>query len=178
MEKELEVKILNIDVELVTSKLESLGAKFLHCENQKNYHVLSSKIDIIPKGSYLRIREILDDNKNVLHSEITYKENIKNDNIRENNEFNVDISDTEMMLKILKFLGYDKFEIGEKFRTSFEFMNSRIDIDIWDKKTYPYPYMEIETKNFENIYKILDLLDINRENISLKSIEELQNELK
>lgn len=178
MQKELEVKVLDIDIENIIDKLKTLGAKFLHEEHQKNYHIVSSKLNIIPEGSYLRIRELVDDRGNILHSEFTYKQNIKNENIRENNEFNVDISDTRTMLKILNFLGYDEFEIGEKKRISFEFMNSVIDIDIWDEKVYPYPYMEIETKDFENVYKILDLLNIDRENISLKSMKQLQKELK
>ena len=114
----------------------------------------------------------------MLSSEITYKENIKNEKLRENNEFNVNISDTKTMIEILKFLGYDCVDVAQKKRISFEFLNSRIDIDSWDKDFYPFSYMEIETKDFENVYEILDLLNIDRENISLKSIKQLQDELK
>ncbi|MDD7765234.1 MAG: class IV adenylate cyclase [Peptoniphilaceae bacterium] len=178
MKKEMEVKILNIDVLKVIEKLNFLGAKFLHEENQKNYHIFSSKIDIIPKGSYLRIRELLSKNGEVLHCELTYKENIANKSFRENNEFNANFSDTKTMLEILKFLGYDIVKIGEKNRISFEFMDSIIDIDTWNKEIYPYPYMEIETESFENLYKILNLLEIDKENISLKSIEQLREEVK
>lgn len=62
MEKELEVKILNIDVEEVKAKLENLGARFLKSENQENKRLTSSKFDYIPKGSFLRIRKFLDKN--------------------------------------------------------------------------------------------------------------------
>ena len=62
MEKELEVKILNIDVEEVKAKLENLGARFLKSENQENIRLTSSKFDYIPKGSFLRIRKFLDKN--------------------------------------------------------------------------------------------------------------------
>ena len=178
MEKELEVKVLNIDVDEVIKKLNNLGAKFLYREHQKNYNITSSKFVYIPIGSYLRIREIIDDKGKTLNITLTYKENIKNEEIRENNEYNVNISDIEGMLSILNFLGYDSFDIGEKERFSFEFIDSIIDIDIWDKKVYPFPYMEIESTKLENIYNILDLLEIGRENISLKSIKELQEEIK
>lgn len=178
MQRELEVKVLNIDVDIVVEKLKKLSAKFLKIEHQKNYHIQSTKLNIIPNGSYLRIRELLDEDENVLSSEITYKENIKNEKLRENNEFNVNISDTKTMIEILKFLGYDCVDVAQKKRISFEFLNSRIDIDSWDKDFYPFSYMEIETKDFENVYKILDLLNIDRENISLKSIKQLQDELK
>ena len=43
MEKELEVKILNIDVEEIKEKLKKLGAKFLRTENQENIRLSSSK---------------------------------------------------------------------------------------------------------------------------------------
>ena len=43
MEKELEVKILNIDVEDIKNKLKDLGAKFLGYENQENIRLSSSK---------------------------------------------------------------------------------------------------------------------------------------
>lgn len=49
MEKELEVKILNIDVEEVKAKLENLGARFLKSENQENIRLTSSKFDYIPR---------------------------------------------------------------------------------------------------------------------------------
>lgn len=178
MQKELELKVLNINVLDVIEKLKNLNAKFLKKEHQINYHIDSKKLDVIEKGSYLRIREIVDENENILKSEITFKENIKNENLRENNEFNVNISDTKTMLMILKFLGYDDVEIAKKERISFEFLDSFIDIDTWDKKIYPFSYMEIETNDFKNVYKILDLLKIDKKNISLKSIKELQDELK
>lgn len=178
MQKELEVKVLNIDVLDVVEKLKKLNAKFLKKEHQINYHIESKNFNFIKEKSYLRIREIVDENENIIDSQITFKENIKNEKIRENNEFNVNISDTKTMLEILKFLGYDDVEIAKKRRISFEFLDSVIDIDTWDEKIYPFSYMEIETCDFKNVYKILDLLKIDKKNISLKSIKELQDELK
>ena len=119
MQRELEVKVLNIDVDIVVEKLKKLSAKFLKIERQKNYHIQSTKLNIIPNGSYLRIRELLDEDENVLSSEITYKENIKNEKLRENNEFNVNISDTKTMIEILKFLGYDYVDVAQKKKDIF-----------------------------------------------------------
>ena len=134
MEKELEVKILNIDVEEVKAKLENLGARFLKSENQENIRLTSSKFDYIPKGSFLRIRKFLDKNGKEINSELTYKEHKENKFLKEFNEYNVSLKNSEEMLRILNFLGYDKLDIEKKFRTSYKLRNAYIDIDIWDKE--------------------------------------------
>ena len=148
MEKELEVKILNIDVEEVKAKLENLGARFLKSENQEN------------------------------NSELTYKEHKENKFLKEFNEYNVSLKNSEEMLRILNFLGYDKLDIEKKFRTSYKLRNAYIDIDIWDKEVYPYPYMEIEVSNYDDLCEVLNLLGISEGEICLKSLPELKEELK
>lgn len=177
MEKEFEVKILNIDIDVVKKKLEDLGAKFLKRENQENIHITSNNFKFIEDGNYLRTRTLKDDFGNEIYTELTFKENIVNDKVRENNEYNLPIEDRDTLFKILDRIGYDNFDVGLKTRFSYSFKNSVIDLDIWDEKTYPYPYMEIEVKNYEDLYDVLDSLKIGRENISLKSLKELQDEL-
>ena len=81
------------------------------------------------------------------------------------------------MLKILKFLGYDKLDIEKKFRTSYSFKKAHIDIDVWDKEVYPYPYMEIEVSHYDDLCEVLDLLEISKDNVCLKSLPELKEEL-
>ena len=192
MEKELEVKILNIDVEEVKVKLKNLGARFLKSENQENIRLTSSKFDYIPKGSFLRIRKFLDKNGKVavrlnvayqkngkeINSELTYKEHKENKFLKEFNEYNVSLKNSEEMLRILNFLGYDKLDIEKKFRTSYKLRNAHIDIDIWDKEVYPYPYMEIEVSNYDDLCEVLNLLGISEGEICLKSLPELKEELK
>ncbi len=82
------------------------------------------------------------------------------------------------MLRILNFLGYDKLDIEKKFRTSYKLRNAYIDIDIWDKEVYPYPYMEIEVSNYDDLCEVLNLLGISEGEICLKSLPELKEELK
>lgn len=177
MEKEFEVKILNVDIDKIQKKLEKLGAVFLKKENQENFHITSSNFKFIESGSYLRVRSLVDDNGKILKSEFTFKENIENEKLRENNEYNLPIDDRETLFKILKKIGYDNIELGTKTRLSYTFKNAIIDLDTWDKKTYPYPYMEIEVKNYEDLYEVLDILEIDRKNISLKSLKQLQEEM-
>jgi hypothetical protein len=177
MEKELEVKILNIDVEDIKNKLKDLGAKFIGYENQENIRLSSSKFEYIPKGSFLRIRKFLDDNVKEINSELTYKEHKKNEFLKEFNEYNVSLENSEEMLKIMSLIGYDKLDIEKKFRTSYKLKNAHIDIDIWDKEVYPDPYIEIEVSNYEDLCEVLKLLNISEDKICLKSLPELKEEL-
>ena len=66
---------------------------------------------------------------------------------------------------------------GEKERISYRYKNQRFDIDIWDKDTYPEPYMEIEFSNQSKIDEIIDDLGIDRKNVTNKSITELREDL-
>ena len=91
---------------------------------------------------------------------------------------NSEVENKEAILQIFHELGYDKIEEGFKERKSYSLQNARFDLDIWDEKTYPYPYMEIEVESQEELDKMIKLLNISEENISTKSIMELKEELK
>lgn len=178
MAKELEVKVLNIDVVEMERKLKSLNAELVNKELQVNTLIDSYERPIKSfADGYLRIRESKDLVHNTKTTTMTFKQNIKNRNIRENIEYNVDIKDREAMLEILKILGYKNISIGYKERISYSLNGARIEIDIWDKETYPHPYVEIEVPNQEKLYEIIKLLEIPKENISTKSILELRREL-
>lgn len=175
--KELEVKVLNIDLEEMESKLKSLGATLIGKELQVNT-LIDSKENYIQNNldSYLRIRETKSLLKEEIKFTLTMKKNINREGIRENIEINTDISDKNAMLEILKSLGYYVFQEGHKERTSYVLNNARFDLDRWDELTYPEPYMEIEVNDEDELKEIVKLLDIPKENISTKSILELRKE--
>lgn len=74
MDREIEVKVLNIDLGEMERKLEDLGAKLIAKEYQKNI-ILDTKDRYIEKelNSYLRIREM----KNLLNNETTTELTLK-----------------------------------------------------------------------------------------------------
>ncbi len=175
--KELEVKVLGIDLEKIESKIISLGGKLISKEVQVNT-LIDTKDNLLQnkKDSYLRIRET----KSLLTGDIeltlTMKKNINRKDIRENIELNTNISDKKVMLEILENLGYYMLQEGFKERKSYILNDVRLDLDKWDDLTYPYPYMEIEVNNKEDLNNIIKLLDISKESISTKSIVELRKE--
>lgn len=175
--KELEVKILNIDLKEMENKLISLGAILVGKEKQINTLIDSEDNYIENKlDSYLRIREAHHILENKSDITFTMKKNINREGIRENLEINIEISDKDSMIYILNDLGYKVKEEGFKERTSYIFKDARFDLDVWDDKTYPDAYMEIEVKTKEQLDEIIEFLQIPKENISTKSILELRRE--
>lgn len=178
MAKEIEVKILNVDLDEMEKRLVDIGAKLISKEYQINI-IFDSKDNYIENNlnSYLRIRET----KNLLTDEVkvnlTLKKNISKDGVRENLEVTTEIDDKQSMIYILKDLKYEVIEEGYKNRISYIYENIRFDLDKWDKNTYPYPYMEIEVEKKEDLEKASNLLNIDKDNISTKSIMELKEEL-
>lgn len=179
MEKELEVKVLNMKFNKLEEKILGLGGKLIAEENQINTLIDSNKIPIKSySNSYLRIRETEDILNNDKKIELTLKKNISTKRLRDNIEYTTEIESRESMLKILNELGFDCNEIGYKKRKSYILKGARFDFDTWDDKTYPYPYMEIEVDSWEKLNEITSLLEIPQDNISFKSIVELRKEIK
>ncbi len=178
MGKELEVKVLDIDIEEIEKALNKLGGKLISKEVQINTLIDSDERPIKSYvDAYLRIRESKDLLNNKETTTFTMKKNIQNDKLRENIEYNTDIESKDTMLKILNELGFNKVSVGHKERTSYELFGARIDLDSWDKNTYPSPYMEIEVQDEAELEKIIEALEIPREKVSTKSIVELRRML-
>lgn len=178
MSRELEVKVLNVDLDEMEEKIKLIGGILISEESQINTLIDSDDNYIEEEvDGYLRIRETKDkisgDNKITL----TLKKNLQNKKLRENIEINTEISDKESMLKTLELLGYKVKNEGYKERTSYQIDGVRFDLDRWDKETYPYPYMEIEVEDEESLDLVVNMLDIKKEDISLKSISELRKEI-
>ena len=179
MERELEVKILGIDLDKLESKIVELGGKLIANEEQINTIIDSKKSPIKSYiDAYLRIRETKDLLNNRSYTNLNLKKNVNMEGIRENIELSTELQDKDMMLEIFKNLGFDDTQIGYKERKSYELNGARLDLDRWDEKTYPFPYMEIEVESRRHLNEIISLLGVPQANISTKSIVELKNELK
>lgn len=178
MAKEIEVKVLNVDLDEMEERLLELGAKLIAKEYQTNI-IFDSKDNYIHKvlNSYLRIRETKDLLTGEVYINLTLKQNIGNENTRQNIETTTRIGNKDAMISILESLRYHVIGKGSKYRISYMYEDIRFDLDRWDENTYPHPYMEIEVEKEEDLEKAIELLEIDRNNISTKSIVELQQNL-
>ncbi len=174
MEKELEIKLLNLDMKEPESSLIKKGASLIAHENQKNIIVSSSTGNFKSKGDYLRIR-LIDDLLNKKYFKyLTFKKLKNNKEIRESEEYTIQFDDLDNLKNILASLGYDEFELNLKERYSYKYKDLRIDFDFWDRESFPFDYVEVEFKSYEQLELFLKEFNISKESASTKSIGELK----
>ncbi len=175
--REREVKVLNIDKDEIEKKLKEVGAVLLKDEEQTNIR-FDTDDNFLKEtyNGYLRIRitnNLLDGKvKNTL----TFKKSISRDKMRVNEETETEISNFEETIKILEFLGYNQKRPGYKHRKSYLYDNIIFEIDTWDIDTYSKPYLEIEISSEEELEKAIELLQLDRKQITTKSIFELRKD--
>ncbi|WP_300411014.1 class IV adenylate cyclase [Lagierella sp.] len=176
MEKELEIKILNIDFKELESLLIAKGAEKIAHEDQQNIIVSSDKLHFENKGDYLRIRIVKDLLSNNLYKYLTLKRLKDNSEFRESEEYTIRFDDLENLKVILKNLGYGNFESNFKERYSYKYKNLRVDFDYWDKSSFPFDYVEVEALTRSDLDLFLKEFKISKENTTSKSIKELKEE--
>lgn len=176
--REVEVKVLNLDKKAIEAKLKSLGAKLVKKEKQINIRLDNVNQDIRKNyGGYMRVRETTDINTGDIINTMTLKRNISKDNVRINEEKEIVISDLNETIDILEALGFIKKTPGKKNRTSYKLGDLLFEIDEWEERIYPHPYMEIEGPSKEKIFEAIDLLGIDRKNVTSQSIDDLVKDL-
>ncbi len=175
--REREVKVLNIDKEEIEKKLIGMGAALVKDENQINYR-FDTEDGFLKKtyNGYLRIRITKNNLLGETKSTMTFKRSIKRDSLRVNEEIDTDLSDWESASKIIELMGYKRKRPGYKHRRSYMYENIMFEIDTWDEKTYSKPYLEIEVTSDEELEKAINLLSLDRNQITTKSIDELRKD--
>ncbi len=145
MQTEFEVKILDVNVDEIKTKLNSLGAKFIKEKFQRR---LTYDFTPIKEGSWVRLRT--DGKKTTL----CIKE-IHNDLIDGTKELEIVVDDFEKTNLILEKLGYSHKAYQENKRISYTLDDVEIEIDFWPKIP---PYVEIEGKSVEEVEKMVKKL--------------------
>ena len=163
MKIEYEVKVLEIDVNLIKNKLNELNAIKLGDFFQKRY-----VYDFNPKkdNSWIRLRN------NGKESTLTIKE-INSNKIDGTNEIEIKVDDFEKTNLLLEKLGFKAKSYQENKRISYLLNNVEIDIDFWP--LIP-PYLEIEGRSIEDVKTILNLLNLkNFTSINTKDVYKKYN---
>ena len=158
MNTEFEVRILEIDVDKITKKLESLGAvkKFDYLQRRYVY-------DFIPKQDKKWIR--LRTNGEV--TTLTIKD-IVSEKIDGTKELEIEVDDFEKTNLILNELGYRPKGYQENRRCQYLLDGVEIDMDSWP---FIPTYLEIEGKCEKEVYQTLNRIEIDKEKITTKDVE-------
>ena len=178
MAKELETRIVDINLDELRNKLNSIGAKKIKSENQINdlYDFEDSRL-LNYKG-YARIRTVHDllIDKEIIF--MTTKRLLSQGKFKEMEENEVIVDNKKMAEGIFKSLGLNVYQSIKKYRESYKVLDGLVEIDINDKEFCPFPYIEIETSSEESLKEILDLLGYKMEDTTSKTIYELIAEYK
>jgi len=145
MIREIEIKILEINVEEIEKKLVGLGAEKIE-EGLLHDKLFNFPDKRIPKEEMFRVR------KHENRVEITYKANPGKSDFLEHDEYQTNVEDFDTICKILELLGLVVTRDRQKKRTSYKLGNVKFEIDKYP--TIP-AYMELEGSK-EDIQKMLE----------------------
>ena len=171
--KEIETRIIKIDVATIRNILINNNATKVKEENQINdiYDFKDSRL--LNKKGYARIRTVDDllNNKRIIF--MTTKILISQDTFRVMDENEVTVDDKEAAENIFTSLDLVKVRSITRYRESYELQDGLVEIDINDKNFCPFPYIEIETDSEEKLERIVNLLGYKLEDTTSKTIYEL-----
>jgi predicted adenylyl cyclase CyaB len=166
--KEIEVKILEIDVPRTLGKLEQIGAEKVD-EGIISALFFESKKNPLGKGKVLRLRRHFNE------YELCYKEKLKEEGVKSNEEVEVTVSDFRTARILLEKLGFSVYDKIEKRRVSYK-ITKTIGKQLYDVKfefdtILGIPtYLEIEATRSDLVkqyverlgYKMKDTVDWNQ----------------
>ncbi|MBU0471000.1 MAG: CYTH domain-containing protein [Nanoarchaeota archaeon] len=145
MNTEFEVKILDVDVVKIRSKLNSLGAVKVGEKNMRRYIYL---FDSANKNKWLRLR---DEGGKVT---LTIK-HFQKDDIAGTKELEVGVGSFEKTFEVLFEMGLKPELYQENKRESYKLGDVEVEIDTWPKIP---AYLEVEGKSKEDVERIVKLL--------------------
>jgi adenylate cyclase class 2 len=153
MSNEVETKILDVDAQKISEKLEDLGAEKIL---DTKYSVDWFRTKNSKEGDddwYLRIRTTSHGK-----SELTWKgQSMVLGAARTHKEINIILDDPEKAANLLMEIGLEKYAHQDKHRISWILKDWRFDLD-----SYPNmpPYLEIEGKDEVHIQKAIAFLNL------------------
>ena len=171
--KELETRIVDIDVDDIRNKLISLGAEKVKSEDQINEIYDFEDGRLLAAKGYARIRTTVDRIKGKETVFMTTKKMLSQDTFKVMEENEVIVDNKEMARKIFISLGLKLQESISKYRESYKIHDSLVEIDINDKSFCPFPYLEIETTSIEKLEEIVKLLGYTLEDTTSQTIYDI-----
>ena len=161
MESEYEITVLDTDVSEIEKKLESIGAikqgEYFQKRNLYNFHEEY-------RGRFIRLRT------NGEKTTLTIKDKSAKKEIGSVKELEIEVSSFEKTNEILELLGYEHSTYQENKRIIYKLGHIEFDIDTWPMIP---TYLEIEGKNKEDVEKMIKILDIDEEKLSLDKVSEI-----
>ena len=170
---EIEVKIIDINIDIIKQKLESIQAVKVKMENQINNIFDFPDERLLSQKGYARIRVVEDLLNNKTVNYMTTKKMISQEKYKVMEEKEVLINDGKTGEDIFISLGLVLKGSIKKYRESYKYKNTLIEIDINDKSFCPFPYIEIESPTGDELEEVVNLLGYTIQDTTSKTIYEI-----
>ena len=164
MHIEIEERVLEINPEEIIKKLEAVNATKVGEWNQRRYVY---DFNPIRENEWIRLRT------NGKSTTLTYK-NIEKNSIDGTKELEVEVSDFDETNQLLNVLGYNPKGYQENKRIRYILNSVEVDIDFWP--LIP-PYLEIEATSVDDIRKIEELLEIDKNKITTLNCQDIYKDI-
>jgi len=162
MHTEYEVRILEIDVDKVIEKLESLNAtKEWDCVQKRYVYDFIPKVD----SKWIRLRT------NGHKTTLTIK-NVVTSEIDGTQELEVEVDNFERTNLILKELGYVPKSFQENRRVQYILNGVEVDIDYWPQIP---TYLEIEGASEAVVYNVVEALGYSKDDCTSLDVDSIYN---
>lgn len=104
---------------------------------------------------------------------MTVKKLISEEKYKIMDENETEIKDAKEGKAIFESLGLKLIQSIKKYRESYKYKNTLIEIDINEKDFCPFPYIEIESNDENELEEVIHLLGYTMEDTTSKSIYEI-----
>ena len=162
--KEIEVKILEINVEEVERKLKKLGVVKVFDGELVNIYFDFPDKRLEREGKVIRLRKKYD--KVIL----TFKKFITQEEAKVMDENELEVPDLGLMIEIFKEIGLLPLYKFKKHRKTYELNQIHFEID-------KYPdipaFLEIEAPDLKTVYAMVSKLGFSKEKVNSYSIKEV-----
>ena len=165
MEKEIEIRLLNIDKEQFVKNIVDLGSEKVSETLQKRYVY---DFNPIQENKWIRLRT------NGEKTTLTIKEIIDKNAIDGTNELEIVVSDFYSANSILEQLGYSHRNYQENYREVYYLDDVEISIDSW--QLIP-TYVEFEAKNEKDIQFLLEKIEYDKNNLTTLDVTSIYNDI-
>lgn len=172
---EREVKILDIDIESIRSKMAELGARKVKDEVQENRIFDFEDGRLLKEHGYARIRIVQDEKKRKTIF-LTTKKMVSQEAFKIMDEHEIEISSASEGEGILHALGLHLIQTIHKTRESYRYKDTLVEIDVNDKSFVPFPYLEVESPDEEELMEVVALLGYRMEDTSSQTIYDILRE--
>jgi len=158
MKPEIEATFININKDELRSKIIAAGGKILQAETLMKRVIFS-----LNNHSFLRVRD--EGNRIVM----TYK-NVESLSLSGSKEINVEVSNYQDTIDILKASGLKAKAVQETLREEWELDEVELDIDTWP---WIPSYVEIEGPSEESVQNVANKLGFDMKDAHYGSVDQI-----